>query len=687
MGESFDKEIIELYISETNSLVEGLERISLELSECSVLYENINEIFRVMHTIKGNSAIMNFSAIANYAHSLEDLFDKLRNLKLMNVDCSKISDFILSFIDYVSRQLEVIENGDMPSESSEACVADIKGYLSLLCDNMSEYSGKNHNPVALSTMEFNIRFLDGCGMENIRAFTIVHNLKNLGKVIDYKPKDIEENEKSMDDIIKDGFYIKLQCEHSEEKVLETINEIAFIKEIEVLKDNKVEDVDNTSSSIAKELVDKEPNTSKKEAISTESSVVEKTVEDIKNEGIPCKTNECRAEEQKKHKVKNETLSVDVDKLDYLFDLVGEIAIAEAAVTKNKLISDIEAEEDETFNKAVRNLRKLIDNMQNTVMAIRMVPLASTFQKMHRLVRDMSKKLNKEVELEIIGEETEVDKSVIEHISDPLMHIIRNSMDHGVEDPKERVKANKSPKGKITLEAKNMEGYVWVVIKDDGKGLDKNKIYEKAVDRGITNKNIEELSDEEIFSFIFAAGLSTNENVTEYSGRGVGMDVVTKNIEKVRGKVSVESTQNVGTTIYIKIPLTLAIIQGMFVKVGQSQFVIPTNFIKECFRESTNEIITDHNGREMVYIRGKTYELIRLSNYFAINGSKVSSKEGIVIMTEYESKIKCIFVDELLGEQQIVIKPLPEMFKHLKYITGCTIMGDGTISLIIDMTTI
>ncbi|WP_160679482.1 chemotaxis protein CheA [Clostridium sp. C8-1-8] len=686
MGESFDKEIVELYISETSSLVEGLERISLEISDCSVLYENINEIFRVMHTIKGNSAIMNFSAIANYAHSLEDLFDKLRNLKLMNVECSKISDFILSFIDYVSRQLEVIENGDMPSESSEAYVIDIKEYLALLCNNVSEYSGKEAPSTSSLTMEFNISFLEGCGMENIRAFTIVHNLKDMGKVLEYKPKDIEENEKSMDEIIKDGFYIKLQCEHSEEKVLETINEIAFIKEIKVIKD-KVDNIDNRSSSITKEVLDKEQNNNKNEVISTESSVVEKNVEDIKTETIPCKSNECKSEEQKKHKVKNETLSVDVDKLDYLFDLVGEIAIAEAAVTKNKLISDIEAEEDETFNKAVRNLRKLIDNMQNTVMAIRMVPLASTFQKMHRLVRDMSKKLNKDVELEIIGEETEVDKSVIEHISDPLMHIIRNSMDHGVEDPKERVTANKSPKGKITLEAKNMEGYVWVVIKDDGKGLDKNKIYEKAVDRGITNKNIEELSDEEIFSFIFAAGLSTNENVTEYSGRGVGMDVVTKNIEKVRGKVSVESTQNVGTTIYIKIPLTLAIIQGMFVKVGQSQFVIPTNFIKECFRESTNEIITDHNGKEMVYIRGKTYELIRLSNYFAINGLKGRTKEGIVIMTEYESKVKCIFVDELLGEQQIVIKPLPEMFKHLKYITGCTIMGDGTISLIIDMTTI
>jgi two-component system chemotaxis sensor kinase CheA len=684
MGESFDKEIIELYISETSSLVEGLERISLEISDCSVLYENINEIFRVMHTIKGNSAIMNFSAVANYAHSLEDLFDKLRNLKLMDVECSKISDFILSFIDYVSRQLEVIENGDMPSESSEAYVIDIKEYLALLCNNVSEYSGKVIPSTTSSTMEFNIRFLDGCGMENIRAFTIIHNLKDLGKIVEYKPKDIEENEKSMDEIIKDGFYIKLQCEHNEEKVLETINEIAFIREIKVIKD-KVDNVDNRSSSITKELLDKEPN--KNEVISSESSVVEKNVEDIKSENVPCTSNECKSEEQKKHKVKNETLSVDVDKLDYLFDLVGEIAIAEAAVTKNKLISDIEAEEDETFNKAVRNLRKLIDNMQNTVMAIRMVPLASTFQKMHRLVRDMSKKLNKDVELEIIGEETEVDKSVIEHISDPLMHIIRNSMDHGIEDPDERVSDSKAPKGKITLEAKNMEGYVWVVIKDDGRGLDKNKIYEKAVDRGLTSKNIEELSDEEIFSFIFAAGLSTNENVTEYSGRGVGMDVVTKNIEKVRGKVSVESTQKIGTTIYIKIPLTLAIIQGMFVKVGQSQFVIPTNFIKECFRESTNEIITDHNGKEMVYIRGKTYELIRLSNYFSISGLKEKTKEGIVIMTEYESKVKCIFVDELLGEQQIVIKPLPEMFKHLKYITGCTIMGDGTISLIIDMTTI
>ncbi|MBK1810074.1 chemotaxis protein CheA [Clostridium sp. YIM B02505] len=676
MNESFDKEIIDLFISETSSLVEDLERISLGLSECSVLYENINEIFRIMHTIKGNSAIMNFNTISKYAHSLEDLFDKVRALKLMELDSSKISDFILSFIDFVSRQLEIIQEGKIPEESSEDNVNEIKTFVSLLRNNMSENSGNCCSGRKESSFKFNILFSEGCGMENIRAFTIIHRLKEICNITELIPKDIEENENSIEEIIKNGFTIKLDTKISEVEILKVINEIAFIKEIKVLKDNIETEV----------VTEKEPNIMEEKNQGSEKNKVSN--EDIS--AISSDTNiksDNAKEDVKKHKLKTDTLNVDVDKLDYLFDLVGEIAIAEAAVTKNKIISQIEAEEDETFNKAVRNLRKLIDNMQNTVMAIRMVPLTSTFQKMHRLVRDMGKKLNKDAELVIVGEETEVDKSVIEHISDPLMHIIRNSMDHGIEESGQRVSTGKSPKGKIILEAKNMEGYVWVIIKDDGKGLDKNKIYTKAVDKGMTNKSIEELSDEEIFSFIFLPGFSTNESVTEFSGRGVGMDVVTKNIEKIRGKVSVESIPNIGTTIYIKIPLTLAIIQGMFVKVGQSQFVIPTNFIKECFSGSTNEIITDHNGNEMIYIRGKTYELIRLSNYFSISGVRDSNKEGIVIMTEYESKIKCVFVDELLGEQQIVIKPLPEMFKNLKYITGCTIMGDGTISLIIDMTTI
>ena len=252
--------------------------------------------------------------------------------------------------------------------------------------------------------------------------------------------------------------------------------------------------------------------------------------------------------------KQSLISVDVKKLDMLMDLVGELVISEAMVTKNSEISKLQID---SFNKAARQHRKRLSDLQDVVMSIRMVSLAPTLTKMNRIVRDMCKKLNKEAELEIIGQDTEVDKNIIEHIGDPLMHIIRNSMDHGIETPEERVDNGKSPKGKLTIEAKNTGGEVWIIIKDDGKGLNKDKILKKAKDHGLVKSKENDLTDKEIYSMIFLPGFSTNENVTEFSGRGVGMDVVTKEIEKIRGTVTVDSIEGKETTTSIKIPLTLS----------------------------------------------------------------------------------------------------------------------------------
>jgi len=317
----------------------------------------------------------------------------------------------------------------------------------------------------------------------------------------------------------------------------------------------------------------------------------------------------------------------------------------------------------------------------------MVPLSVTFNKMHRIVRDMCKRLDKDVHLEIIGEETEVDKNIIEHISDPLMHLVRNSIDHGIEQPQERLALGKPRTGTITLEAINTGSDVQIIVRDDGKGLNKEQILKKARENNLLFKNEEDMSDKEIFNLILLPGFSTKENVTEFSGRGVGMDVVRKNIEKVGGTLFVDSTEGRGTVITLKIPLTLAIIDGMNIKVGRSRYTIPINSIKESFRPKEGDIITDPDGNEMIMVRGQCYLIRRLHKLFMVQTDITKFTDGIILMLDQDEKTVCVFADELLGQQQVVVKALPQYirnFNKVRGLAGCTLLGDGSISLILDI---
>lgn len=300
---------------------------------------------------------------------------------------------------------------------------------------------------------------------------------------------------------------------------------------------------------------------------------------------------------------------------------------------------------------------------------------------------MCKKLDKRADLVLIGEDTEVDKNIIEHISDPLMHLIRNSIDHGIETAKDRLSAGKPEMGTITLEAKNSGSDVLIMVKDDGQGLDKNSIMNKARENGLIHKPENEMSDREIYNLIFLPGFTTNNNITEYSGRGVGMDVVAKNIEAVGGSVSVDSTQGKGTIITLKIPLTLAIIDGMNIKVGNSRFTIPTTAIKESFRPGKKDLITDPDQNEMIMVRGICYPIYRLHNIYKIKTEITEFDRGILLMVEQDDRSICIFADELLGQQQVVVKALPPYIKKIYQksdFVGCTLLGDGNISLIFDV---
>ena len=379
------------------------------------------------------------------------------------------------------------------------------------------------------------------------------------------------------------------------------------------------------------------------------------------------------------------ISVELKKLDTLLNLVEEIVINESIVTENPELKDLELP---NFRKAAHQLDKLTNELQDTVMSIRMLPVSIVFQRMRRIVRDMCKSLNKEATLVLAGETTEVDKTILDALSDPLMHLVRNAMDHAIETPEERIKAGKAAGGHIILSAQNSGKDVIISISDDGKGLDKNTILSKARAVGLLRKPESEYTDKEIYNLLMSPGFSTKENVSEFSGRGVGMDVVKSNIEKIGGSVIIESKQGLGTNIILKIPLTLTIISCIEILVGKDIYSIPINNIRESFKATAGQLIKDPTGGEMIMLRGQPYSIIRLHELFDRPDAITDINEGILVLVDAGDQSICLLADSLIGKFQVVVKPLPHYFSRFNIkksgISGCTIMGNGNISLIINV---
>jgi two-component system chemotaxis sensor kinase CheA len=360
--------------------------------------------------------------------------------------------------------------------------------------------------------------------------------------------------------------------------------------------------------------------------------------------------------------------------------VGELVIAEAMVTRNP---DLQGFQLEKFDRAVHQLRRVTAELQDVAMSVRMIPLAATFQKMLRAVHDLAQREQKKVKLELIGEETEVDKTMAEKISDPLLHMVRNAVDHGLEPPEERLAAGKPETGTVTLEARHEGGEIWILIRDDGRGLDPKRILAKARERGLVAAEADP-TEEEIYSLIFAPGFSTAETVSEVSGRGVGMDVAKKNIEQLKGRIAIQSRLGQGAIFTVKIPLTLAIIDGMLIRVGSSKYTIPLLAIRESLRPSRKMITTTHDGREFVRVRDDFIPIVRLHEVFSQSVSPPPLTEGILVIVEDQGHAAGLLVDEILGQHQAVVKGLSTYLGNARYLSGCTILGDGDVSLILDV---
>lgn len=712
MADGFNTEaMLDTYLFENQQLLDKLQETVLEQKDEECFDEDaINEIFRTMHTIKGSSGIMMFDDITAVSHKLEDIFYVLRENHPENVPHLKLVEHVLEVADFITNELDKIQNGESADGDASGIIADLDVFLKNIKGETSgnvippKAEAKKATPAqqkfyiapmtTSSSKYYRIKltFNPGVNLVNVHAYKAVYALKEIAEDMIYSPEDIISDESSVDEIFENGFNILLQTQSMEEDIRGIVKAGYDIQAVDV-EACSAEEYQRGFDEEAPLVIDLESSVEEIEA-----KAAERTQETIMAEA---KTKELApgdfviqskepgkakklAKDKPKKTEKTTYINVDVAKMDQLMDLIGELVISESVVLQNPDLK-VPGLNLDNFNKAAQQMSKISTDLQNVIMSMRMVPLTNTFQKMNRIVFDVSRKLGKDIEFEMVGDTTEVDKNIVEHISDPLMHLVRNAVDHGIETNEEKAAAGKTERGKVTLTAKTESGKVWITVEDNGKGLDRTKIMNKARNQGLLDYSKPEsaYTDKEVFQFITLPGFSTNEKVTEYSGRGVGMDVVVSNLASVGGSLEIESEKGKGSKMILKIPLTLAIIDGIVMEVGDTSFVIETGAVKEFVSVNQEMMIVDPDNREFVMIRGECYPVLRVGDRYHLTGYQTEVEKGMMVIMEIDGQQICLFVDKLVGKQEIVVKPIPSYVKKVKGLSGCTQLGDGSIALILD----
>lgn len=638
-------EMLALFGDETAEILDELNSNLLKLEENPKDTELINEIFRHAHTMKGMSSAMGFTTMAKLTHKMEDLMDKIREGSEVVteeridifLECIELLEAMCS--DYVSEGNtevsidEVVEKLNntqgISSENTNTTVSAPKAKTLEAPKNDGEY------------LELTLVIGDSIQIPSLRAFIFLNKLKDLGVYVASAPT-IED---CKNETMFDGTIV-LQCSTTKEEI-ETLIENEFI--FESFKYNDPQDGEE-SKIIKEEAVDKNEETDKSSKATAEKKKTEKGKQHVR---------------------------IQSEKIDNIINLVAELVIE-----KNKLELLTEMHGTEAFIEPVEKLDRIISHLQEIVMNVRMVPVSSTFKVFPKEIRKVSKELNKKVNLTILGEETELDRSIVDHIKDPLIHIIRNSLDHGLETTEDRIKLGKPEEGMLNIIARYESNQVVIEVQDDGKGIDGNFICEKAIQKGlITPEQAKALTLKEKVNLICTPGFSTAEKVTSLSGRGVGLDAVAKFIEDINGTLEIDTVVGEGTTVRLYLPLTLGIIQAMLVKCGDERFAIPLFDIETLIDKNQAELSISNNKEILIY-KEKTYPVIHLSNVIGIPTNH--EEEEFAILVKKGNKNFALMVDNIIGQQEIVIKSLGEALNNVKEFSGATILGDGYVCLILDV---
>lgn len=679
---------LQIFIEETNEHVQSLNQCLLQLEKDPEDKNVLNEIFRVAHTIKGMAGTMGFTKMTKLTHVMENVLQAIRSDEIKVT--SELVDVLFKCLDalenYVSSVIATNGEGDKEYKDIIAALNGIlekKGAVSdssqvtqvlnsspspenekyitarLEYDEFEQHAVNKAIDLGMNALKITIALNKGCLLKAARAFIIFQTLERYGEIIKAQPvvQDIEDEKFDYE------FTVIVLSKESEQLFSKELNSIAEVEEVITIKLNKFEglyienEISNEADSKANEHVES--------AVAKESEV-----QDTNKQSVAPKKAQ-------------RTVRVDIDRLDILMNLVGELIITKTRLEETDITS-----KPQEYHETLEYLERITTNLNDAVMKVRMVPVETVFNRFPRMIRDISKDLGKEIELIMSGEETELDRTVIDEIGDPIIHLLRNSCDHGLESIEKRKQLGKSEVGKINLTAYQSGNNVIIEVADDGAGINTEKIRAKAIENGIvTKEKAAAMTQQEAIELLFRPSFSTAEKVTGLSGRGVGLDVVKTKIEQLGGTVEVETQSGKGSKFLIKLPLTLAIYQALLVNVGSEKYAIPLGSIYQIYNWNAEDVKTVQ-GQDIILLRNMVVPITRLADSLEVpdSNSRTQKQLKIVIVRKGE-KLSGLVVDSVIGQQEIVIKSLGKLLSGIKYLAGATILGDGNVALIIDVNSI
>ncbi len=666
---------LDIFIEESKEHLQNMNQLLLELETSPDNLDLLNEIFRIAHTLKGMSGTMGFNKIASLTHEMENVLQLIRNKEI------PVTEYIIDVLfecfdtleEYINRLVNTGDEGDLdpsPLITKLCNIMDNKNSVEKQKNNAAKDEEKNDktdednfsieteditknvickaNAQGFKAFKIKVHLNPNCMLKSARAFIVFNTLEKFGEIIKSKPTAEEIEDEKFDTSFEIIYLTKLNKSAIENEIL-NISEIANVMIFQI----KLEDLPKSSSG-----VDTETKGLQNEFVKKEKA------KNNQNKNLKLKT--------------SKTVRVDIDRLDNLMNLVSELIII-----KTRLEDIEDSKTKQNMIEAVEYLERITTSLHDAVMKVRMVPIERVFNRFPRMVRDLSKELGKDISLYMTGEETEVDRTVIDEIGDPLIHLVRNSIDHGIEGPNERRKLNKPETGTVFLRAYPDGNNVVIEVQDDGKGIVVEDIKAKAISRNLITKDAaDNMNDQELINLLFKPGFSTADKISDISGRGVGLDVVKTKIESLGGLVEVHSELNKGTKFIIRLPLTLAIIQALMVMVGDEKYALPLNSIKEITTIKSKDIRKVQN-QEVVLYRNNTLPILRMNNILKVNLDLEDKDEIIVVVVKKGDKMAGLVVDDLIGQQEIVIKSLGKYLSGIKIIAGATILGNGQIALIVD----
>jgi len=648
------------FFDEADELLADMEQHLLDLVPEAPDSEQLNAIFRAAHSIKGGAGTFGFTILQETTHLMENLLDEARRGEMqLNTD---IINLFLETKDIMQEQLDAYKSSQEPDAASFEYIChalrqlalEAKGETAAVAVSPAKLSVVDAAPAAAPAADDRVRVVLS-GLKESEVNLLEEELSNLA---------------TLSNVVKgkDTLAATLDGGISKDDVVAVL---CFVIEPEQIDFEAVADAPAAGSAEVAEVVEAAPAVP---AVAPAAPALKAVP------GEPAAPNRGEREKPAARSSESTSIRVAVEKVDQLINLVGELVITQSMLAQRS--NELDPVNHGDLITSMGQLQRNARDLQESVMSIRMMPMEYVFSRFPRLVRDLAGKLNKQIELTLMGSSTELDKSLIERIIDPLTHLVRNSLDHGIELPENRVAAGKSPVGNLILSAEHQGGNICIEVTDDGAGLNRERILAKAISQGMAvNEN---MTDEEVGMLIFAPGFSTAEQVTDVSGRGVGMDVVKRNIQEMGGHVEIKSKQGSGTTIRILLPLTLAILDGMSVKVADEVFILPLNAVMESLQPREEDLHPLAGGERVLEVRGEYLPLVELWKVFDVDGAKTEATQGIVVILQSAGRRYALLVDQLIGQHQVVVKNLESNYRKVPGISAATILGDGSVALIVDV---